>query len=213
VTARLSVSGEPSVAQVAARLWDVSPDGRSQTLVARGLYRPSGRAGDTWQLHANGWRFAPGHVPKLELLGSDPPYARPSNQPFSIDVAGLELRLPVREAAGAAEGALSRRCASRRRFRIRLRALRGERLRSAVVRVNGRRVRVVRGRRLRAVVDLRGLPRGVVEVRIVARTRSGRRVVRIRRYRTCTPRRSRPVRRPRGGRSGRIATTDLLGGF
>jgi hypothetical protein len=96
VIARLAVDGEPSQTQVAARLWDVAPDG-SQTLVARGLFRPTGRASDVWQLHANGWRFAAGHVPRLELLGSDPPYARPSNRPFQIEVERLELRLPVRE--------------------------------------------------------------------------------------------------------------------
>jgi len=44
------------------------------------------------------------------------------------------------------------------RFRIRVRAPRGQRVSSAAVYVNGRRVRVLRGRRLRAVVDLRGLP-------------------------------------------------------
>lgn len=97
VIARLSVDGEPSVSQVAARLWDVAPDGSSQTLVARGLHRPTGRASDVFQLHANGWRFAEGHVARLELLGSDPPYGRPSNRPFQIDVERLELRLPVRE--------------------------------------------------------------------------------------------------------------------
>jgi hypothetical protein len=81
----------------------------------------------------------------------------------------------------------TRRCVSRRSFRIRLRAPRGQRLRSARVYVNGRRVRVVRGRRLRADVDLRGLPGGVVHVRIVARTSSGKTITSTRRYRTCTP--------------------------
>jgi hypothetical protein len=74
----------------------VAPDG-SQTLVARALFRPTGRSRDVWQLHPNGWRFAEGHVPRLELLGADAPYSRPSNRPFTIDVEGLELRLPVRE--------------------------------------------------------------------------------------------------------------------
>jgi hypothetical protein len=97
IAARLEVSGEPSVTQVAARLWDVAPDGRSQTLVGRGLYRPSGGPTDVFQLHPNGWTFAAGHVPRLELLAADPPYGRVSNQPFQIQVEGLELRLPVRE--------------------------------------------------------------------------------------------------------------------
>jgi hypothetical protein len=97
IVARLRVSGAPGVAQVAGRLWDVAPGGASQTLVARGSFRPlvDGRA--VWQLHPAGWRFAAGHVPKLELLGADPPFARPSNGSFQVGVDGLELRLPVRE--------------------------------------------------------------------------------------------------------------------
>ena len=98
IRARLSVTGQPGVAQVAGRLWDVAPDGASQTLVARGAYRPRGAAaGELWQLHANGWRFRRGHVAKLELLGSDAPSSRPSNGDFSVAVERLDLRLPVRE--------------------------------------------------------------------------------------------------------------------
>ena len=41
------------------------------------------------------WRFADGHLPKLELLGNDAPYSRPSNTPFAIEVTDLELRLPL----------------------------------------------------------------------------------------------------------------------
>jgi hypothetical protein len=77
----------------------------------------------------------------------------------------------------------TRRCASRRRFTIRLR--RG--LRSARVAVNGRSVRVLTGRRLRATLNLRGLPRGTVRVRIAGRTRAGRRVADERVYHTCVP--------------------------
>jgi predicted acyl esterase len=85
-------------AQVAARLWDVAPDG-TQSFVARVAYRP--RANDSrpqvFQLQANGWHFAEGHVPKLELLGQDNPYVRPSNTPFTVTIEDLSLRLPVRE--------------------------------------------------------------------------------------------------------------------
>jgi dienelactone hydrolase len=98
ILARLNVSGAPGVAQVAGRLWDVAPDGSTQTLVARGEYRPTGApGGEVWQLHANGWRFAAGHVAKLELLGASPPSSRPSNGAFSVEVERLELRLPVRQ--------------------------------------------------------------------------------------------------------------------
>jgi hypothetical protein len=97
IVARLRVSGSPGVAQVAGRLWDVAPGGSSQTLVARGSFRPSGDGAAVWQLHPGAWRFAAGHVPKLELLGADPPFARPSNGSFSVEVGRIELRLPVRE--------------------------------------------------------------------------------------------------------------------
>jgi predicted acyl esterase len=100
VTADLEVTG--AFAYVAARLVDVDPQANTKTLIARGLYRidpaaPNGR--QTFQLHANGWHFAAGHIPRLELLGRDAPYARPSNGTFAITVSNLELRLPVRDAS------------------------------------------------------------------------------------------------------------------
>ena len=97
VIADLTVTGTfPALAE---RLWDVGPDGR-QTLVARGLYRPSGDGRVVFQLHPAAWHFAAGHVPKLELLARDAPYARPSNGTFAIAVSNLELRLPVHERPG-----------------------------------------------------------------------------------------------------------------
>ena len=80
-------------------------------------------------------------------------------------------------------------CVSRRSFVIRLpRVRRGDRLVRARVLVNGRQVRTLRGRRLRARVNLRGLPRGLFRVTVVARTRRGRTIRQTRRYRTCTAR-------------------------
>jgi hypothetical protein len=80
-------------------------------------------------------------------------------------------------------------CASRRSFRIRLRAPAGQRLRLARVYVNGHRVQVLRGRRLTAPVNLRGLPRGRFTVKVVAVTTTGRVLTETRRYLTCTPKR------------------------
>jgi hypothetical protein len=102
VTADLKVTGE--FAYIATRLVDVDPATNSKTLVARGAYRidpnaPNGR--QTFQLSANGWRFAPGHFAQLELLGRDAPFLRPSNGVFSIAVSNLELRLPIHDASGA----------------------------------------------------------------------------------------------------------------
>lgn len=96
IAANLRVDGAPEdEAQVAGRLWDVAPNGR-QTLVTRGFYRPqAGR--NVWQLHPAGWKFVSGHDAKLELLGNDAPYGRPSNGSFEVEVGGLRLRLPVRQ--------------------------------------------------------------------------------------------------------------------
>jgi hypothetical protein len=97
VVAELDPGADRESAQLALRLWDVAPGGSAQTLVARGSYRPSGRGTEVFQLHPNGYRFEAGHVAKLEVLGSDPPYGRPSNDPSDARIERLELRLPVRE--------------------------------------------------------------------------------------------------------------------
>jgi dienelactone hydrolase len=99
IIANYEVQG--SYATIAARLWDVAPDGQ-QTLVTHGLFRPrTDNAGPLpIQLHPNGWRFEAGHRPKLEMLGQSAPYGRASNGTFTITVTNLELRLPVRETPG-----------------------------------------------------------------------------------------------------------------
>jgi len=81
------------------------------------------------------------------------------------------------------------RCERRRRFTVRL----PRRLRRARVKVDGRRVKVVRRKgRLRARIDLRGKePGALVRVKIVGRTRGGKRFVRKRRYRICDRRSAR----------------------
>jgi hypothetical protein len=103
--------------------------------------------------------------------------------------------------AAAARGPAS--CVSAGRFRLRLSGRRGRKLRSARVYVNGRRVSARRRSGPQAAVDLRrgtvslsGLPPGVVRVRLVVRTRAGRRLAVRRRYRPCnTPTGARRHRR------------------
>lgn len=93
ITANLTTIGSES--EIAARLLDVSPEG-TERLVARGLLRPgNGGKGIVFQLHPQAYRFAAGHVVKLELLPADPPYSRPSNLQAPITVSNLELRLPT----------------------------------------------------------------------------------------------------------------------
>ena len=111
VIADFTLPGDTS--QVAARLLDVAPDGQ-ETLVARGLWRPEtgGPAKQVFQLHPNGWLFAEGHVPKLELLANDAnpaggaltSYGRASNDQQPVTVAKLKLRLPVLELPGSFAG-------------------------------------------------------------------------------------------------------------
>ena len=85
----------PGVPQLDARLWDVAPGGATQRLVARGTYRPR-QGANAWQLHPGAWRFPRAHAAELELLGRDPPYARPSNGTFEIAVRRLRVALPAR---------------------------------------------------------------------------------------------------------------------
>jgi predicted acyl esterase len=149
-------------------------------------------------------RFAKGHRLRLVLATSnvtsrgnnvggpvtvtvDP--AAPS--PLTVPVLGAPTGTTPDGFTAFAGAPQARRCASRRAFRIRLhRAPRGDRVRSATVTVNGRRVEVVRGaKRLRAPVDLRGLPKGTFRVVVTLRTRKGRTLRTARTYRTCTPKR------------------------
>jgi sulfoquinovosidase len=149
----------------------------------RKVYFPAG----AWVHPETGERHAgPATVEVQAPIDRLPYFFRAGTDPFhrAARQAGETLGLPS-----------SRRCASRRRFGIRIRRWRGQRIRRARVWVDGRRVRVRRhGGRLRAVVDLRGKREGIYRVRIVAVTKRGRRVRATRTYRTCT------LRNPRWGR-------------
>jgi dienelactone hydrolase len=137
VIATLGVSGTFPV--LAARLWDVDPASNTETLVARGLYRVTTGGAQVFQLHPGAWHFAAGHIPKLELLGQDSPYARTSNGQFSIAVTDLQLRLPVHDVPGAPAtppavtrplppfSAAGTRCTTRPTSRIAKRAVRATR--------------------------------------------------------------------------------------
>jgi hypothetical protein len=83
----------------------------------------------------------------------------------------------------------TRKCRSKRNFRIRLRQPKADPLVRATVDVNRRRVKVLAGARLTAPVDLRGLPKGRYTVKIVATTASGRVIRGSRKYRTCVSKR------------------------
>jgi hypothetical protein len=94
---------------------------------------------------------------------------------------------PVTTTASQVIATPAKACASRRSFTIRLRQRRRDPLVSAVVRVNGKKVKTVRKGRITAPVKLTGLPKGRFTVRISAKTRSGKTVTGVRRYKTCAP--------------------------
>lgn len=78
-------------------------------------------------------------------------------------------------------------CASRRTFKIRLRIPKGKKPVSAVVKVNGKKVKTLTGKRITAPVDLRGLAKGQFTVSITVKLDSGKSLTGARKYKTCTP--------------------------
>ena len=122
-------------------------------------------------------RFAPGDDPDRYPPPPPPPPAAAAPPP------------------AAAPGAARRGCVKRRRLVIRVRPRKGKAFKGKVVKakvwVQGKRVRVRRdGRRWTAVIRTRKLrkPRsGRVRVKTVVRTRSGKRITTVRRYRLCVP--------------------------
>jgi putative cofactor-binding repeat protein len=121
--------------------------------------------------------------------GAAAPVPPPAQPPPPAPAPVAKPTPPVFVAAGVFRLPSTKRCVSRRSFRIRLRQPRGVTLKEARVFVNGRRVRVVRGKRLSAPVDLRGLPKGRFTVQVTVTATDGRKLTERRRYRTCTPKR------------------------
>jgi ABC-2 type transport system ATP-binding protein len=114
----------------------------------------------------------------LQLTGGTLLYG-PVRGVAAITFSKIGLTLPTVGAdavqGGAGVLAPTRRCLSRRRFSIRVRG--GH----AKVTVAGKRVKVRKGR---AIVDLRGKPKGTVKVTVTAK-RKGRTVRETRVYKTC----------------------------
>ena len=117
----------------------------------------------------------------LQLTGGTLLYG-PVRGLAAITFSKIDLTLPTIGAAavqgGAGVLAPTRQCLSRRRFSIRIRGAHPR------VTVAGKRVRVRKGR---AIVDLRGKPKGSVKVKVTVK-RKGRTVRETRVYKTCAPR-------------------------
>ncbi len=115
------------------------------------------------------------------------PAIAPNPPPAPSPTPAAPEPLPRIEVAGIIAFPSTRRCVSRRSFRIRLRVPRGLTAKSARVVVDGKQVKVLRGSRLTAPVDLRTLPRGRFKVEITISLADGRTIRDSRRYRTCAP--------------------------
>jgi len=95
VRADVAVRGHD--AMLVGRLWDVNPANGRQRLVDRGVVRLRSTKIVRFDLNGNGYRFAPGHQVKLELLGRDSPTYRAANGTFSVTLRNLTVALPTRE--------------------------------------------------------------------------------------------------------------------
>jgi predicted acyl esterase len=90
----------PVSAAIAARVWDVAPDGTAR-LVTRGVARldPAydSAAGELrLGLFGNHWRVPAGHRLRVDLAQADEPAFRRSNAPASLAFTRAELVLPAR---------------------------------------------------------------------------------------------------------------------
>jgi hypothetical protein len=133
------------------------------------------------QVRVNVPATAPGGLQTVELVASLPNgQSRRATAQFNVVPA-------VTTTAAQVIATPAKTCASRRSFSIRLRQRRRDPLVSAVVRVNGKKVKTVKKNRITAPVKLTGLPKGRFTVKITAKTRSGKTVTGTRRYRTCAP--------------------------
>lgn len=130
-----------------------------------------------------------GESPAGERSGPPPPPAAPPAQRPSVSGSRPDLAVRAVDAAPFAKLPSARKCASRRNFRITL----AKGVRSARAWVNGKRVKS-QGRSAR--IDLRGLPKGSVRVRIELTLSDGRKATLTRTYRTCT----KTTKSPKGGR-------------
>ncbi|MGH2846025.1 MAG: S15 peptidase family protein [Thermoleophilaceae bacterium] len=101
--------------QLNARLYDVFPGGTA-VMVDRGFRSLTESAGTArLDLLGNGWRFERGHRVRVELAQDDDPYVKASTVPSTMELAGVTLELPVREASARLGSRLDRSRARRRR--------------------------------------------------------------------------------------------------
>jgi len=113
-----SASGDAvqSGLELNARLYDVFPDGEA-VMVDRGVRRVTSSSGTlSYELHANGWRFQPGHRVRIEIAQDDDPFLKASSVPSSATLTRALLKIPVIEGGqiGGGPVLLGGRCANLR---------------------------------------------------------------------------------------------------
>jgi hypothetical protein len=173
-TPQQEILGEGDAGTCATKVFKVYLPGKG---VKRVVFRVDGKKVKTVKRKDAKKRFVFKVDPKLFAAGKHKITAR------ILLRNGKKRTVPMRSFTRCKLG----KCVSRRSFRIRVKKIRGEKVTSATVKVNGKKVKVVRGKRLTAPVVLTGLPKGKVVVKIISRTKSGRKVTDTRRYKTCVP--------------------------
>src|SRR5439155_1009174 len=81
--------------ELAVRLWDVDLASGMQALVTRGVYRavdgPGSALRARFEIAPNGYRWAAGHILKIEVTSNDAPYYQPSNISAVVAIASRTM--------------------------------------------------------------------------------------------------------------------------
>ena len=168
-----------------------------------------------WQAGPAGTVPTPTPTPPVPTATPTPPPTKPTTpttpptKPTKPTTPGTTPPAPPADPTGEALGDVlglpsANRCVSRRKFKIRLRAPNGHKVVSAQIRIKGKKTVNVKRGRTRAAVNLRGLRKGKVKVRLAVRASNGKTYRSTRTYRTCTAKskavkktkKSRRTRRP-----------------
>jgi alpha-tubulin suppressor-like RCC1 family protein len=141
--------------------------------------KPSGPAGptnvggtSTSGGNGSGTSTASGNGTSRTSSGSTPK-SNPSQKPIS---AATAFSLPS-----------PKQCVSRRKFTIHVRKLPGITWVSAVIKINGKRIKTLGRSHIAALVNLVGLPKGTFVLSITAKASNGESVTGTRTYHTCVP--------------------------
>jgi hypothetical protein len=125
-------------------------------------------------------------APTPQPVTPPPPTTSPPAGPLGADPTGEVLGARIFRMPS------TKRCLSRRKFTIKVRRPPGVRFKKLTIKVNKRtkvKLKGLKARKVKARINLRGMPKGKVVVRIVARTNTGRKAVTKRTYRTCAKKR------------------------